>query len=125
MLVFMPLKYLKTHITISVVSMVLSMALPAFNLLIALETMKTAPTETIRVVSIISLVLSGLLALSEMINILNPRMTFKIYAEKKIDENGNEILERPKVIMVALSEWWSIFLYFLSPIPILLLLFCI
>ena len=57
--------------------------------------------------------------------ILNPRMTFKIYAEKETDENGNEVLKRPKVIAVALSEWWAIFVYFLSPLSILLLLFFI
>ena len=125
LLVLMPLKYLRTHIVVSVLSMVFSMAISAFNLLIALDEMKIAANETIKVVSIISMVIAGLLAVSMMILILNPRMTFKIYAEKEIDENGNEVLKRPKVIAVALSEWWSIFVYFLSPLSILLLLFFI
>ena len=125
LLVLMPLRYLRTHIVISVLSMVFSMALAAFNFLIALNEMKIATTETIKVVSIISMVIAGLLSLSMVILILNPKMTFKIYADKRIDDEGNEILERPKVIAIALTEWWSIFVYFLSPLPILLLLFFI
>ena len=125
LLVLMPLKYLRTHIVVSVLSMVFSMAIPAFNLLIALNEMKIATNETMKVVSIVSMVIAGLLAVSMMVLILNPRMTFKIYADKRIDEEGNEILERPKVIPVALSEWWAIFVYFLSPLSILLLLFFI
>ena len=125
LLVLMPLKYLRTHIVVSVLSMVFSMAIPAFNLLIALDEMKNATSETMKVVSIISMVIAGILSLSMIVLILNPRMTFKIYAEKETDENGNEVLKRPKVIAVALSEWWAIFVYFLSPLSILLLLFFI
>lgn len=125
LLVLMPLKYLRTHIVVSVLSMVFSMAISAFNLLIALNEMKIAPNETIKVVSIISMVIAGALSLSMVVLILNPKMTFKIYAEKETDENGNEVLKRPKVIAVALSEWWAIFVYFLSPLSILLLLFLI
>ena len=125
LLVLMPLKYLRTHIVVSVLSMVFSMAIPAFNLLIALDEMKNATSETMKVVSIISMVIAGILALSMIVLILSPRMTFKIYAEKETDENGNEVLKRPKVIAVALSEWWAIFVYFLSPLSILLLLFFI
>lgn len=122
LLVLMPLRYLRTHIVISVLSMVFSMALSAFNFLIALNEMKVAASDTLKVVSIISMVIAGLLSLSMTALILNPKMTFKIYADKRIDEEGNEILERPKVIPVALSEWWAIITYFLSPLPILLLL---
>ena len=122
LLVLMPLRYLRTHIVISVLSMVFSMALSAFNFLIALNKMKVAASDTLKVVSIISMVIAGLLSLSMTALILNPKMTFKIYAEKETDENGNEVLKRPKVIAVALSEWWAIFTYFLSPLPILLLL---
>ena len=125
LLVLMPLRYLRTHIVISVLSMVFSMALSAFNFLIALNEMKVAASDTLKVVSIISMVIAGLLSLSMTALILNPKMTFKIYADKRIDEEGNEILERPKVIPVALSEWWAIFVYFLSPLSILLLLFFI
>ena len=125
LLILLPLKYLRTHIVVSVLSMVFSMALSAFNLLIALNQMKIATSDIVKFVSIISMVIAVFLAVSMLVLILNPRMTFKIYAEKKIDENGNEVLHRPKVIAVALSEWWSIFVYFLSPLPILLLLFFI
>ena len=125
LLVLMTLRYLRTHIVISVLSMVFSMALSAFNFLIALNEMKVAASDTLKVVSIISMVIAGLLSLSMTALILNPKMTFKIYADKRIDEEGNEILERPKVIPVALSEWWAIFVYFLSPLSILLLLFFI
>lgn len=125
LVVLMPLKYLRTHIVVAILSMIFSMALSAFNLLIALNEMKDATEQLLKTVSIVSMVISGLLTISMLVVILNPRMTFKIYAEKRIDENGNEVLERPKFIAVALSEWWAIFSYFLSPIAILLLLFFI
>lgn len=121
-LVMMPLSYLKTHMVLSIVSMLLAMVLPLFNLFLALEQKKTGLfDQTQYVMAIISIVVSALLSLTMLLLILNPKLSFKIYSIKEVDAEGNEVLKRPKVIVIALTEWISIFVYFLSPISLLLI----
>ena len=118
-LLMMPLQFLRTHIAISTIAMTLSAALPLFNLLNGIEQVKISNNKA---VCIISIVISGLLALGMIILILNPKMTYKIYYEKEITPEGKEIIKRPKVIPVALSEWWAIFTFVASPLAMLFLL---
>ena len=117
-LLLMPLQFLRTHIALSTVSMVLSAALPLFNLLNALEQMKVS---TNKVLPIVSMVISGLLALLMIALILNPKMTYKIYYEKEVTPEGKEIAKRPNVIFIALTEWWAIFTFVASPLAMLFL----
>ena len=121
LLFLLPLRYLKTHMALAAVIMTLGAAIPLFNFFEAFELMKIATLETQKVLSIISMVYSGLLALTMMALIINPKLTFKIYYDKTIDEEGNEKLIRPKFIFMALNEWWGIFIFFLSPLAVLLL----
>ena len=117
-LLLMPLQFLRTHIVLSTLAMTLSAALPLFNLLNALEQFKTSANQTL---CIVSMVISGLLALSMIALILNPKMTFKIYYEKEVTPDGKEIMKRPKVIFIALSEWWAIFTFIASPLAMIFL----
>lgn len=120
-LLLLPLRYLKTHMVISTVLMAVSASLPLFNLFFALEQYKTMFDDANRVLCVISVIISGLLALAMLLLILNPKLSYKIYMDKSLDEEGKEIFIRPKVIFIALNEWWSIFTFFLSPISILLI----
>ena len=120
-IIMMPLYYLKTHMALSCLAMVLSMVLPLFNLFLALEEKKIATDTAQQTLCVISIVLSGILSLIMLLLILNPRLTFKIYYDKTIDANGKEVLKRPSVIFLALNEWMSIFIYFLSPLGVLLI----
>ena len=120
-LIMMPLNYLRTHMVLSITSMTLSMALPLFNFFLALNQYKIEPESIKRIMCIISMVISGVLALIMIALILNPRLTFKIYVDKETDSSGNEVLKRPKVIYLALSEWMAIFIFFLSPLGVLLI----
>ena len=120
-LILMPLRYLRTHMTLSVVTMTLSMALPLFNLFLAFDQYQLETEQIKKVLAIIAMVVAGLLALFMMVLILNPKLTFRIYLDKETDNSGKEVLKRPKVIYLALTEWASIFIYFLSPISILLI----
>lgn len=121
LLTLIPLRYLKTHMALAAVSMTLGAAIPLFNFFEAFEQMKIATTDTHKIICIISMVYSGLLALSMLALILNPKLSFRIYLDKSVDDQGNEKLERPKFIFMALNEWWSIFIFFLAPLAILLL----
>ena len=120
-LIMMPLFYLKTHMVLSCVAMVLSMVLPLFNLFQAMNQKEIAGSQAQNILCIVSMVFSGLLSIVMLLLILNPKLTFKIYLDKTLDENGKEVLKRPKVIFLALNEWVSIFVYFLSPIGIMLI----
>ena len=121
-LIMMPLAYLKTHMALSCGAMILAMVLPLFNLFLALEQKKTGLlNQTQNVMATISIVVSALLSLTMLLLILNPKLSFKIYSIKEVDAEGNEVLKRPKVIVIALTEWISIFVYFLSPISLLLI----
>ena len=120
-LLLLPLRYLRTHMILSTILMAISAALPLFNLFFALEQYKTMFEDANRVLCVISVVISGLLALCMLLLILNPKLSYKIYMDKSLDEEGKEVFVRPKIIFIALNEWWSIFTFFLSPISILLL----
>ena len=117
-LLLMPLRFLRTHIALSTFAMTFSVALPLFNLLNALEQMRITTNKTL---CIVSMVVSGLMALLMIVLILNPKMTYKIYYEKEVTPEGKEIMKRPKIIPVALSEWWAIFTFIVSPLAVLFL----
>lgn len=117
-LLLMPLQFLRTHMALSTLSIVLSTALPLFNLLNALEQMKVSNNKAF---CIVSMIISGLLALMMLILILNPKMSFKIYYEKAVTPDGQEIVQRPKIIFIALTEWWAIFTFIVSPLAMLFL----
>ena len=120
-LLMMPLYYLKTHMALSCFAMVLSMVLPLFNLFLALDQRKIATTDLQSALCLVSIIFSAILSVSMLILILNPKLTFKIYLEKELDQDGKEVLKRPKMIFLALNEWVAIFIYFLSTIGLLLI----
>ena len=120
-LIMMPLNYLKTHMVLSCLAMVLSMVLPLFNLFQALNQKEIATNQAQTVLCFVSIIISAILSLTMLLLILNPKLTFRIYLDKTVDAEGNEVLKRPKIIFLALNEWMSIFIYFLSPIGILLI----
>ena len=120
-LLLFPLRYLKTHMVVSCVLMTFGAAGPLFNFFAAYSQLKVVESEISRALCFVSMSISAVLAISMLVLIINPKLTFKIYMDKTKDEQGNEVLERPKLIFMALSEWWAIFLYFISPLAILLL----
>ena len=111
-LIMMPLYYLKTHMVLSCLAMVLSMVLPLFNLFQALNQKEIATNQAQTVLCFVSVVISAILSLTMLLLILNPKLTFRIYLDKTVDAEGNEALKRPKIIFLALNEWMSIFIYF-------------
>lgn len=119
-LLLMPMMYLRTHLILSVISMTLALALPLFNIFLAYADYIFYENITSRVLSIISMVVSGLLAVVMLTLIINPKLTFKIYLDKEVDAEGREVLKRPSVIFLALNEWMSIFVFFLTPLAVVL-----
>ena len=120
-LLMFPIRYLKAHMVVSCVLMTFGAAGPLFNFFSAYSQLKVVESDLGRALCFVSMSISAILAISMLVLIINPKLTFKIYMDKRIDEQGNEILERPRLIYMALSEWWAVLLFFLSPLAILLL----
>ena len=120
-LLLFPIRYLKTHMVVSCVLMTFGAAAPLFNFFSAYSQLKIVESDIGRALCFVSMSISAVLAISMLVLIINPKLTFKIYMDKTVDEQGNEQLERPRLIFMALSEWWAIILFFLSPLAILLL----
>ena len=122
-LLFMPLQFLRTHIIVSTLAMTLSFAMPALNALLGYEAFRIHDVDTAKALSIIAIVVGALLAVVMVIFLFNPRATYKIYLDKSVDKDGNEVMARPKFIPIAFNEWWAIITYMLSPLPLVILSF--
>ena len=122
-LLFMPLQFLRTHIIVSTLAMTLSFAMPALNALLGYEAFRIHEVDTAKVLSVISMVVGAILAVVMIIFLFNPKATYKIYLDKSVDKDGNEVMARPKFIPIAFNEWWAIITYMLSPLPLVILSF--
>ena len=118
-LLFMPLQFLRTHMVVSTLCMTCSFAMPALNAVVGYEALRAAEVASSKALSIIAIVIGIILALTMVVLLLNPRATYNIYLDKSVDENGNEVMARPKFIPIAFNEWWAIFTFVLSPLPLL------
>ena len=122
-LLLMPLNYLRTHAIISIFSTTISVAIPVINLLLAYQVLQLYKSTSQPIyLPIISMVVSGIMAILMIVLIFNPKATYKIYMDKTLDTEGNEVFIRPKIIYLALTEWWSIFTFFISPLALILLI---
>ena len=52
--------------------------------------------------------------------IMNPKLTFRLEMQKAVGEDGKETLIRPKFFVLAISEWFFMFLLLASDILLLL-----
>ena len=122
-LLFMPLQFLRTHIILSTLVMTSSFAMPALGALLGYESLKMVELNYEKALSIIAIVTGAILAVTMVAFLFNPRATYKIYLDKSVDKDGNEVMARPKFIPIAFNEWWAIFTYMLSPLPLVILSF--
>lgn len=121
-LFFLPLQFLRMHMMISTVTMTLAMGLPAFACFSVYASLKVAPNDQ-KWIYVLAISVGALLALTMLVFIFNPKATYKIYLDKSVDKDGNEVMMRPKFIPIAFNEWWSIFTYVLSALPLLIISF--
>ena len=122
-LLFMPLQFLRTHIIVSTLAMTLSFAMPALNALLGYEAFRIHEVDSAKALSVIAMVVGAILAVVMIIFLFNPKATYKIYLDKSVDKDGNEVMARPKFIPIAFNEWWAIITYMLSPLPLVIISF--
>ena len=97
--------------------------MPALNALLGYEAFRMAEVDHTKALSVIAMVVGALLAVVMIIFLFNPKATYKIYLDKSVDKDGNEVMARPKFIPIAFNEWWAIITYVLSPLPLVVLSF--
>lgn len=121
-LLFMPLQFLRMHIMMSTLTMVCAFALPALACSIIFPQFRDA-VGNVKVIYLVAFIVGAIMSLVMLVFLLNPRATYKIYMDKHEDQDGNITMVRPKFIPMAFNEWWAIFTFILSPIPLLITTF--
>ena len=105
LLLFIPLNFIKTHLAISLFSMVFSVAHYGALCFVSLSDYQLLLQKGDLVIGIIS----AIFLLASFILIMNPKLNNKIsYIEEK-QEDGTIIYKRPKYFVLAFSEWIAIF----------------
>ena len=121
-LLFMPLQFLRLHMMMSTLTMVCAFAMPALACSIIYPQFRYAVNNT-KIVYLVAFIVGTIMSLAMLVFLLNPRATYKIYMDKHEDKDGNITMIRPKFIPMAFNEWWAIFTFMLSPIPLLITMF--
>ena len=121
-LLFMPLQYLRMHIMMSTLTMTCAFAMPALACCVIYPSFKDAVGNN-QTIYLVAFIVGAILSLAMLVFLLNPRATYKIYMDKSEDKDGNVVMTRPKFIPMAFNEWWAIFTFILSPIPLLIISF--
>ena len=121
-LLFMPLQFLRMHIMMSTLTMVCAFAMPALSCSIIFPQFRDAVGDN-KIVYLVAFIVGAIMSLAMLVFLLNPRATYRIYMDKSEDKDGNVTMIRPKFIPMAFNEWWAIFTFILSPIPLLITTF--
>ena len=115
---FVPLKYIKAHILFMVLLFVSAFASPAligFAFFRHFQDFKDT-------ISLVLFIVSVTVALFLFVLIMNPKLSLNIPMKKATDEKGNEYYVRPKIIVIAFSEWMMLYSMLISELLIVLLL---
>ena len=115
---FVPLKLGRIHLILAVILFAISFACPGSIALAAFREYQ----ENNELYGLIIMIVSGIFSLFMFALTMNPKLTMNIKMETKTNEKGENVLTRPKYIVVAFTEWLSIFSLLLDEILIVILL---
>ena len=102
---FIPLKFIKAHIVVSILLFLTAFITPGSAGLTAFNVYQ----ENHAVYPIVIMVISFIVALFVFGLIMNPKLSLNIKMNVATDDKGNEYYVRPKYIMMAFTEWMLIF----------------
>lgn len=109
LIVFVPIGNIKPHIFITVILFVFNLASAVLVCFVGFIYHQELHNLVLQIIFYIGLVLT----FASLIIITNPRLSLRINAVEKIDENGNKVYERPRYIPLALSQWFIILMNYL------------
>lgn len=113
---FLDIRFIRFHIVMFALLAVASFGCPASIAIICYS--KYQATLNIYYIVICSLSIAA--ALFGFGLIMNPKLTFRLEMQKAVGEDGKETLIRPKFFVLAISEWFFMFLILASDILLLL-----
>ena len=116
-LVFVPLKLLKAHLILVTVNIALSFLVP-FSLAMAASFSYSSYKEVGQLVFII---LPALICIFIFILIMNPKLTKWALLDKKTNPDGSVSYVRPKIFILAFTEWLLFFSSVITEIIALLI----
>ena len=117
--IIVPLKFLKIHIGVVVAQFFSTMSLSAS---IAITALRTYQTYDMSALPIVILILATVMTITILWLAFNPKLSLRIMYDKTINEKGEEVVSRPKAIVLAFTEWILIFSVFVDAILMFILM---
>lgn len=117
-IVFIPIGNIKVHVASTAMLFVFNLSSAVLLCLGSYTLFQEFEKVTLQTGFYISLVLTFV----SLVVVTNPKLSLRIQAKEKIDEQGNKIYERPKFIPLAVSQWIIIFLNYIVLVGTLLIL---
>lgn len=105
-LLFIPLRYIRLHSVIAILSIVFSFLSSA---LLSIYGFKLNNTDN-NMVYIVVFALAAVIALIQLVVIANPKLSMNFQYDTKKNDDGSVTYIRPKYIVMAFSEWIIILL---------------
>lgn len=115
---FLPLKNVRIFMIFSIFLFVASFFVPAALGLTAFSLYQ----QFRRVIDLIVMIVSFTFALIYFVMIMNPRLSFDIRLETKCNDDGENVLVRPKYVSMAFTQWLMFFGLLISEILFILLI---
>lgn len=111
-------KYIKTHALIATLYFAFSLLTSGGGAIFLINMFIKSPDGYLK--ELILGILLAIVALALLVIMLNPRLKKWPELEQVINEDGSQELKRPKLFILAFSEWLVVFLNFIAQIIILL-----
>ena len=121
LVVFIPLKYLKTHIVFAALLMIAAFSLPV---VVGLGVFQHYQNEK-DILSLIIAIACFVVGLFSFAISMNPKLSLNFKMQVATDDKGNEYYVRPKYIMFAFTEWMTTLILFISQILLVIVLYII
>lgn len=113
-LLFLPLYFLRAHALLDVVLFVLNFSIPAAMVMGSFR-MFQASKENVHLIFFVLFIIIGLACFALM---LNPKLSFTFKAVEEVQPDGSVKKVRPKMIVLAFTEWMSYYLIYLTSLVI-------
>ena len=113
-LLFLPLYFLRAHALLDIVLFVVNFSIPASMIMGSFKMFQASCNN----VHLIFFVLFIIVALACFALMLNPKLSFTFKAVEEVQPDGSVKKVRPRMIVLAFTEWMSYYLIYLTSLII-------
>ena len=111
-IVFTPIKYIKLHLSVDVLSFILTFMVFASTFVLALLDYQHFETD----ISLVIIFISGFFGVIYFFFLLNPKLSKWMYLDKEVNSDGSSYFKRPKFFPLAYTEWLTFVFLFIGAI---------